>query len=140
MIPNGWMWTPDAKTQLRPGEYDVKADAPGAQTYTTAVKIEPGKEWQVPLIFTAQQTCQLQDATQVVSEPGWLKLKNPGDFVYLKAGCLNVNLIFTKPHGVMWGKFGKKRPQWTINLPDGKGRRAIRTRRSEDLPDGDDRG
>ena len=114
----------NVKTQLRPGEYEVKADAPGSQTYTTAVKIEPGKEWQVPLVFTAQQTCQLQDPTQVVSEPGvFCKLTRNWQFlaIYFKAGCLNVNLIFTKPHGVMWGKFGKKRPQWTINLPDGKG-------------------
>jgi serine/threonine protein kinase len=110
---------PLVKSQARPGEYDVKADGPGLETYTTAVKIEPNREWQVPLIFTVQPTCQLQDATQVVSEPGWLKLKNPGDFIYLKAGCSNVNLIFTKPHTGILGKFGKKRPQWTIKLSDG---------------------
>jgi hypothetical protein len=112
---------PAGKTQLRPGEYEVKADAPGSQTYTTAVRIEPNKEWQVPLSFAVQQKCQLQDATQVESSPdGWLRLKNSGNPVYLKAGCLDVNLIFTKPHTVIWGKFGKKRPQWTINLPDAK--------------------
>jgi hypothetical protein len=112
---------PAGKIQLRPGEYEVKADAPGSQTYTTAVRIEPNKEWQVPLSFTVQQRCQLQDALQVESSPeGWLKQKNPGSPVYLKAGCSNVNLIFTKPRTVIWGKFGKKRPQWTINLPDAK--------------------
>jgi len=113
---------PSAKTQVRPGDYDVKADAPGAQTYATSIKIEPNREWQVPLVFVVQQTCQLQDAGQVVSEPGWYKLKNPADFVYLKAGCSNVNLIFTKPHPGILGKLGKKRPQWTIDLPFGRGR------------------
>jgi hypothetical protein len=73
------------------------------------------------LNFTVQQKCQLQDATQVESNSdGWLKLKNSGNFVYLKAGCSNVNLIFTKPRAGLLGKIAKKRPQWTINMPDAK--------------------
>lgn len=108
--------------QLKSGDYDIRAEAPGTQPFTTTVKIESGQNKIVALnLVAAVPTCQLQDPTQATPDGEWFKLKNAGNFAYLKAGCLDVNLIFTKPPHpkvIPW----RKKVQWVIDPPDGKGR------------------
>jgi serine/threonine protein kinase len=105
--------------QLKSGDYDIKAEAQGAQPFATKVTIESGQNKVVPLNLPVLSTCQFQDPTQVTPEGEWSRLKSPGNFVYLKAGCLDVNLVFTKQHSKL---LRKKKVQWVIDPPDGKGR------------------
>jgi len=114
--------SPNASTRLplAPGQYEIEEEAVGSQPYKTEEKIDPG----VTVLLTLPPLipnwdCQFQDPTQVVHDGDWFKPKNSGNSVYLKAGCLSVNILFTKPKS---GFLGKKKVQLVIETPDGQAR------------------
>jgi serine/threonine-protein kinase len=108
------------KLVLQPGQYDLTAEAPGYQSYTTKVNLVAGYEGSIPLKLNPVPDYQFQDSTQVVHEgPEWLKSKDPQAFVHLKPGLLNETLIFAKP-----GKnlFWNKKIEWEIETSSSSAR------------------
>ena len=102
------------KLQLSPGQYEITADAPGYQQFTTTVNL--GKdEARVPLNLTALPDYEFEDAKQVAHEGGWLRTNTPGKFINLKRGLLHENIVFARPGKKL---FWDKKVEWLIENAD----------------------
>ncbi len=101
------------KTQLPPGQYEIVAEAPGYQRFTTTVSL--GKEEvTVPLNLSAVPDFEFEDSKQVGHEGAWLKTKTPGKFINLKPGLLRENLVFSRPGKTL---FWDKKVEWMVEDP-----------------------
>jgi len=111
--------TAATKLRLPSGQYTVVAEAPGFQKLGLTMKLVPGDDLSIPLKFVPIPDYEFQDATQVIHDGPWVKLRDPHKFVYLKPGFLHENLIFSKP-----GKnlFWNKKVEWVIESSEGSAR------------------
>jgi hypothetical protein len=108
--------TASEKLSLAPGQYELTAEAPGFQKYTTKLNLAAGYDGSISLKLEPLPDYEFQDATQVIHDgPEWIKSKDPHAFVQLKPGLLHATLIFAKP-----GKnlFWNKRIEWRIEASD----------------------
>jgi len=93
-----------------PGDYEIAAEAPGYQRFTTNVNV--GKEIvTVALNLTPVPDYEFEDPTQIAHEGPWIKSSTQGKFINLRSGRLNQNLVFTRPHKTL---FWDKRVEWTV--------------------------
>ena len=98
------------KFPVQPGEYDVVADAPGYQRFTTNVNV--GKEnVTVALNLTSVPDYEFEDPKQIAHEGPWIKSTTQGKFINLRSGRLNQNLVFTRPHKTL---FWDKKVEWVV--------------------------
>jgi hypothetical protein len=98
------------KLQVQPGEYEIVAEAPGYQRFTTNVNV--GKEIvTVALNLTSVPDYEFEDPKQVAHEGPWVKSTTQGKFINLRSGRLNQNLVFTRPHKTL---FWDKKVEWTV--------------------------
>ena len=101
------------KIQLPPGQYEIVAEAPGYQRFTTTVNL--GKEAvTVPVKLSAVPDYEFEDAQQISHEGPWLKSKTPGKFINLKPGLLRENIVFSRPGKTL---FWDKKVEWLIEDP-----------------------
>ena len=107
------------KLRLPSGQYAVVAEAPGFQKYNTELKLIAGDDVSIPLKLVPIPDYEFQDAAQVIHEGPWVRAQDAHKFVYLKAGFLHENLIFSKP-----GKnlFWNKKIEWVIEAAEGTAR------------------
>ncbi|HTT22298.1 MAG TPA: protein kinase [Candidatus Sulfotelmatobacter sp.] len=105
-----------ARISLPPGEYEFSTEPP------TVPNGKPQRFTMVSgqsriLNFTAMHSGpEIADPSQVVTEGDWFKAKNPGSYVYLRPGVVNINVIFTKPKNSIWGA---KKVHWSVESDDG---------------------
>ena len=105
--------SPSDKLQLQPGQYEIVAEAPGYQRFSTIVNM--GKEdVTVPLNLTSLPDYEFEDPKQIAHEGGWIKSKTQGKFVNLRPGRLNQNLVFSRPGKTL---FWDKKVEWVIENP-----------------------
>jgi hypothetical protein len=108
--------TASEKLILAPGQYELTAEAPGFQKYTTKLNLAAGDDGSIPLKLDPLPDYEFQDATQVVHDGAeWIRSKDPHAFVQLKPGLLHATLILAKP-----GKnlFWNKKIEWRIETAD----------------------
>jgi hypothetical protein len=101
------------KIQLPPGAYEIVAEAPGYQRFTTTVNLAK-EDAAVPLNLTSIPDYDFEDPKQIVHEGAWLKSKTPGKFINLRPGRLSQNLVFARPGKTL---FWDKKVEWTIENP-----------------------
>src|SRR5215471_10805276 len=98
------------KFPVPPGDYEIAAEAPGYQRFTTNVNV--GKEIvTVALNLTPVPDYEFEDPTQIAHEGPWIKSSTQGKFINLRSGRLNQNLVFTRPHKTL---FWDKKVEWTV--------------------------
>jgi serine/threonine protein kinase len=133
---SAWLdFDPTLKTPVQTGEWEIRADAPGARPFNQKLNVEAGQTFPLTVNLTPLSSCLLQDPTLVAPDKEWYRLKNSSNFVYFKTGCVDVNLIFDRPKqgpGITH-MFSKKRVQWVIDLTGRNGRVQYEL---EDLKDG----
>jgi len=98
------------------GKYEIVVDAPGFAPYRTEVTVKSGQPTPVNLSAAAPIPA-IDDPAQVTKDGDWFKAKDPGKFVYLKPGALNVDLVFSKPKSSF---FAKSKILWTVASSDGQ--------------------
>jgi len=98
------------------GKYEILVDAPGYTPYKTEVTVKSGQPTPVNLNAVAPIPA-VDDPSQVTVENEWFKAKDPGKFIYLKPGAVNVNLVFSKPKS---GFFAKSKILWVAVSSDGQ--------------------
>jgi len=104
---------PSEKIQVPRGQYEIVAEAPGYERFTTTVNLAK-EELTVPLNLTAIQDYEFDDPKQVAHEGGWVTSKAQGKFINLKPGLLRVNLVFSRPGKTL---FRDKKVEWMIEDP-----------------------
>jgi len=98
------------KFPVQLGDYEIVAEAPGYQRFTTNVNV--GKEnVTVALNFTSVPDYEFEDPKQIAHEGPWIKSTAQGKFINLRPGRLNQNLVFTRPHKTL---FWDKKVEWTV--------------------------
>jgi len=109
--------TTPAQLVVPAGKYEIIVDAAGFTPYKTEVMVKPGQPTPVNLSAVSPIPA-VDDPGQVTSEGGWFKAKDPEKFVYLKAGAVNADLVFSKPaKTVFWAK---SKILWTVASSDGQ--------------------
>jgi serine/threonine protein kinase len=105
---------PATRIQPPPGQYEILWEAPGFEKSRTVVNL--GKEnVTIPLKLTSIQDYEFQDLNQITHEGDWIKARNPGSYVNLKAGNLHENLVFSRPGKTL---FWNKKVEWMIESPE----------------------
>lgn len=110
--------TASAKLSVAPGSYEIVASSPGFQDFHTTQSV--GHESAtVALKFVANSGLAMYgDPSEVVQIGEWFKSKNPGIFVPLKAGLVQVNIIFANPgKGLPTLLWDKKKLEWLVEIP-----------------------
>jgi len=98
------------KLSVQPGDYEVLAEAPGFQRFTTNVNV--GKEDVIlTLNLTSVPDYEFEDPKQIAHEGPWIKSTTQGKFINLRPGRLNQNLIFARPHKTL---FWDKKVEWAV--------------------------
>ncbi len=101
------------KTPVQPGEYEIVAEAPGYNRFTTNVNV--GKEdATVTLTLSSVPDYDFEDPKQIAHEGPWTKSATQGKFINLKPGRLSENLVFARPHKTL---FWDKKVEWLIENP-----------------------
>jgi len=105
---------PAARIQPPPGQYEILWEAPGFEKSRTVVNL--GKEnVTIPLKLTPIRDYEFQDPNQITHEGDWIKARNPGSYVNLKAGALHENLVFARPGKTL---FWNKKVEWMVEAPE----------------------
>jgi hypothetical protein len=104
-------------TNLRVGTYEVVAEADGYKGASGQIKVESGANAVFAPRLTPLQVCKLQSPDDVSFSGDLAKAKNAERLVYLTPGCVNVNLTFLKPKGLLT----KKRVEWVLEFAGGAG-------------------
>jgi serine/threonine protein kinase len=103
-----------SKIPLPPGQYEIVAEAPGFQRFSTQLSLG-SQNVTVSVKLVPILDYELLDPNQITHEGPWIRSKNPGKFVYLKPGFLQANLVFAKPGKTL---FGGKKVEWVIEAPE----------------------
>lgn len=98
------------KIQTAPGQYEIVAEAPGYQKFSTTVNLAK-EELSVPLKFVSIPDYDFEDPSQIAHEGAWLKSKTAGKFINLKPGRLSEDLVFARPGKTL---FWDKKVEWVI--------------------------
>ena len=98
------------KFPVQPGEYEVVAEAPGYQRFTTNVNVG-NENVTLTLNFTSVPDYEFEDSKQIAHEGPWIKSATPGKFINLRPGRLNQNLVFARPHKTL---FWDKKVEWAV--------------------------
>jgi hypothetical protein len=101
------------KVRLQPGQYEILADAPGYQRFSTTVNLAK-EDVTVSLNMTSIPDYEFEDPTQISHEGAWVKSKAPGRFVNLKPGRHSENLVFARPGKTL---FWDKKVEWYVDNP-----------------------
>ena len=101
------------KVALQPGQYEIVAEAPGYQKFTTTVNLAK-EDVIVSLHLTAIADFEFEDPKQIAHEGPWLKSKTPGKFINLRPGLLSTNLVFERPKKQKVPIFGEKKVEWVV--------------------------
>jgi serine/threonine protein kinase len=105
--------TAPGKAAVAPGTYEIIAQAPGYQEFSTQIPLDRGNAT-VPLKLVPGPGYELEDPDQITREGEWFKSRSSGKFVPLKTGNLNVNLIFAPPgKTLLW----EKKVEWFVEIP-----------------------
>jgi serine/threonine-protein kinase len=104
--------SPSEKVSLQPGQYEIEAEAPGYQKFTTTVNVAK-EDVTVSLHLKQLADFEFEDPKQIAHEGQWLKSKTPGKFISLRPGLLSTNLVFERPGGRTF-PWEKKKVEWTI--------------------------
>jgi serine/threonine protein kinase len=108
------------RKELPAGNYEIVIEAPqGFKPYQTGIRLDAGHNLDFTPLIIPVQDCQLQTPGDVTEDGEWKKAKNSSAFVFLRAGCLNVNLPFRKS-GV--NSMGKERVELQILANGGTAR------------------
>ena len=102
--------SPSEKLQLQPGQYEIVAEAPGYQKYSTTLNLAK-EDAIVSLNLTSIPDYEFEDPKQIGHEGAWLKSKTPGKFINLRPGRLSENLVFARPGKTL---FWDKKVDWII--------------------------
>ena len=106
-----------SNTNLRAGNYQVVAESDGYKAMTGEVKVESGANTGYAPRLTPLQVCKLQNPDDVSISGDLVKANNVENLVYLTPGCVNVNLTFVKPKGLLT----RKRVEWVLEFASGAG-------------------
>ena len=98
------------KFPVQPGEYEVVAEAPGYQRFTTNVNVG-NENVTLTLNFASVPDYEFEDPKQIAHEGPWIKSTTPGKFINLRPGRLNQNLVFARPHKTL---FWDKKVEWAV--------------------------
>ena len=101
------------KIALQPGEYEIAAEAPGYQKFTTTVSLTK-EDVIVSLHLTRAADYEFEDPKQIAHEGQWIKSKTPGKFINLSPGRLSANLVFERPKKAKVPIFGEKKVEWSV--------------------------
>src|SRR5262249_40654756 len=101
------------RVRLQPGQYEIVAEAPGYQRFSTTVNLTK-EDVTVPLNMTSIPDYEFEDPTQISHEGAWLKSKAPGRYVNLKPGRFSENLVFARPGKTL---FWDKKVEWFVDNP-----------------------
>jgi serine/threonine protein kinase len=103
---------------MRAGTYDMVAESDGYKGVTGQIRVEAGANAVFAPRLLPVQVCKLQNPDDVSISGDLAKPKNGEHVVYLTPGCVNVNLTFLKPKGIL----ARKRVEWVLEFGGGAGR------------------